>query len=88
MSARPMRGASRAISATRNPCAGRAENAAEECLASGNRPVVAEAIADFSPSAQRGARRARQGDDEPMEAIAAGHPLAGQTIVFTGRWKR
>ena len=41
-------------------------------------------------AAQRGgARRAlKEVTIEPMEAVAAGHPLAGKTIVFTGSLER
>ena len=55
--------------------------------------MVAEAIkADFN-SRSRGQRAAldaliKQVTVEPLEAIAAGHPLAGQTIVFTGSMER
>ncbi len=66
----------------------RAENAAEEFSAIGGiGPVVAEAIADFFAEPRNEAALdalERELTIEPMEAIAAGHPLAGQTIVFTG----
>ena len=50
-------------------------------------PVVAEAIADFFAEPRNEAALdalVKEVTIEPMEAIAAGHPLAGQTIVFTG----
>ena len=54
-------------------------------------PVVAESIADFFAEAHN----EKVIDDlvaeieiEPMEAVAAGHPLAGKTIVFTGTLER
>jgi DNA ligase (NAD+) len=66
----------------------RAENAAEELSGVGGiGPVVAEAIADFFAEPRNEAALdalVKQVTVEPMEAIAAGHPLAGQTIVFTG----
>jgi DNA ligase (NAD+) len=66
----------------------RAENAAEEISAIGGiGPVVAEAIADFFAEPRNETALdalEKQLTIEPMEAIAAGHPLAGQTIVFTG----
>jgi DNA ligase (NAD+) len=66
----------------------RAANAAEELSGVGGiGPVVAEAIADFFAEPRNEAALdalVRQVTIEPMEAIAAGHPLAGQTIVFTG----
>jgi DNA ligase (NAD+) len=72
--------------------AARAENAAEEISAIGGiGPVVAEAIADFFAEPRNEAaldELVRQVTIEPMEAIAAGHPLAGQTIVFTGSLER
>ena len=68
--------------------AARAENAAEELSGVGGiGPVVAEAIAEFFAEPRNEAALdalVRQVTVEPMEAIAAGHPLAGQTIVFTG----
>jgi DNA ligase (NAD+) len=68
--------------------AARAENAAEEFSAIGGiGPVVAEAIADFFAEPRNEAALdalERELTIEPMEATAAGHPLAGQTIVFTG----
>ena len=66
----------------------RAENAAEELSGVGGiGPVVAEAIADFFAEPRNEAALdalVKEVTVEPMEAIAAGHPLAGQTIVFTG----
>jgi DNA ligase (NAD+) len=68
--------------------AARVDNAAEEISAIGGiGPVVAEAIADFFAEPRNEAALdalVKEVTIEPMEAIAAGHPLAGQTIVFTG----
>src|ERR1700678_128846 len=68
--------------------AARVENAAEEISAIGGiGPVVAEAIADFFAESRNEAALdalVKEVTIEPMEAVAAGHPLAGQTIVFTG----
>jgi DNA ligase (NAD+) len=68
--------------------AARVENAAEEISAIGGiGPVVAEAIADFFAEPRNEAALdalVKEVTIEPMEAVAAGHPLAGQTIVFTG----
>src|SRR5277367_6408100 len=68
--------------------AARLENAAEEISAIGGiGPVVAEAIADFFAEGRNEAALdalVKEVTVEPMEAVAAGHPLAGQTIVFTG----
>ena len=68
--------------------AARAENAAEELSGVGGiGPVVAEAIADFFAEPRNEAALdalVKEVTIEPMEAVAAGHPLAGQTIVFTG----
>jgi DNA ligase (NAD+) len=70
----------------------RAENAAEELSAVGGiGPVVAEAIADFFAEPRNETALdalVKEVTVEPMEAIAAGHPLAGQTIVFTGSLER
>ena len=70
----------------------RAENAAEELSGVGGiGPVVAEAIADFFAEPRNEAALdalVKEVTIEPMEAIAAGHPLAGQTIVFTGSMER
>jgi len=66
----------------------RAANAAEELSGVGGiGPVVAEAIAGFFAEPRNEAALdalVKEVTIEPMEAIAAGHPLAGQTIVFTG----
>jgi DNA ligase (NAD+) len=66
----------------------RAENAAEELSGVGGiGPVVGEAIADFFAEPRNEAALdalVKEVTIEPMEAVAAGHPLAGQTIVFTG----
>src|SRR3984957_2589618 len=66
----------------------RAENAAEELSGVGGiGPVVAEAIADFFAEPRNEMALdalEKQVTIEPMEAGAAGPPLAGQTIVFTG----
>ena len=54
-------------------------------------PVVAELIEDFfAEPHNEGVLDAllAQVKIEPMEAIAAGHPLAGKTIVFTGSLER
>ena len=94
MSARPTRGGWRAISATGRLCAPpRARpNAAEEFSAiEGIGPVVAEAIADFFAEPRNEAALdalLKEVTVEPMEAVAAGHPLAGQTVVFTGSLER
>jgi DNA ligase (NAD+) len=68
--------------------AARAENAAEELSGVGGiGPVVAEAVVDFFAEPRNEAALdalVKEVTIEPMEAIAAGHPLAGQTIVFTG----
>ena len=72
--------------------AARAPNAAEEFAAvEGIGPVVAEAIADFFAEERNEAALdalLTQVTVEPMEAIAAGHPLAGKIIVFTGSLER
>ena len=72
--------------------AARAENAAEELSSvEGVGPVVAEAVADFFAEPRNEAALDalfREVSIEPMEAIAAGHPLAGKTIVFTGSLER
>ena len=72
--------------------AARAENAAEELSGVGGiGPVVAEAIADFFAEPRNEAALdalIKEVTIEPMEAVAAGHPLAGQTIVFTGSLER
>ena len=72
--------------------AARAENAAEELSGIGGiGPVVAEAIADFFAEPRNEAALdalIKEVTIEPMEAIAADHPLAGKTIVFTGSLER
>ncbi|HEX9170281.1 MAG TPA: NAD-dependent DNA ligase LigA, partial [Roseiarcus sp.] len=66
----------------------RAENAAEEISTVGGiGPVVAEAITDFFAEPRNEVALdalVKEVAIEPMEAIAAGHPLTGKTIVFTG----
>ncbi|MGD0719498.1 MAG: NAD-dependent DNA ligase LigA [Roseiarcus sp.] len=50
-------------------------------------PVVAEALVDFFAEPHNEAaldRLLAEVATIPMEAVAAGHPLAGKTIVFTG----
>jgi DNA ligase (NAD+) len=67
--------------------AARGLNAQEELSVGGIGPVVAEAIADFFAEPRNEAALdalLQEVTVEPMEAVAAGHPLAGQTIVFTG----
>jgi DNA ligase (NAD+) len=72
--------------------AARGANAQEELSAIGGiGPVVAEAIADFFAEPRNEAALdalLKEVTVEPMEAVAAGHPLAGQTIVFTGALER
>jgi DNA ligase (NAD+) len=54
-------------------------------------PVVAESIEDFFAEPHNEAvidALLQEVRIEPMEAIAAGHPLAGKTIVFTGSLER
>ncbi|MGB3583351.1 MAG: NAD-dependent DNA ligase LigA [Roseiarcus sp.] len=72
--------------------AARAENAAEELSSvEGVGPVVAEAVADFFAEPRNEAALdalLKEITIEPMEAMAAGHPLAGKTIVFTGSLER
>jgi DNA ligase (NAD+) len=72
--------------------AARGPNAAEELSGiEGVGPVVVEAIADFFAEPRNEAALdalLKEVTIEPMEAIAAGHPLAGQTIVFTGSMER
>ncbi len=68
--------------------AARAPGAKEELAhVSGIGPIVAEAVADFFAE-ERNEKAldalVAQVDVEPMEPVAAGHPLAGKTIVFTG----
>jgi DNA ligase (NAD+) len=72
--------------AARAPDAAEAFNAIE-----GIGPVVAESIVDFfaEPHNERALDALlAEVKIEPMEAIAAGHPLAGKTIVFTGSLER
>jgi DNA ligase (NAD+) len=68
--------------------AARAPDAAEEFAAiEGIGRVVAETIADFFHEERNEAALdalLKEVTVEPMEAVAVGHPLAGQTIVFTG----
>ncbi|MGO9742577.1 MAG: NAD-dependent DNA ligase LigA [Roseiarcus sp.] len=65
-----------------------APNAAEELAnVEGVGPVVAEAVVDFFAEAHNEKALDALVDEvtiEPMEAVAAGHPLAGKTLVFTG----
>ena len=72
--------------------AAREPGAAEEFAAiEGIGPVVAEAIADFFAEERNEAALdalLKEVTVEPMPAMAAGHPLAGQTIVFTGSLER
>ena len=72
--------------------AARAADAAEELAAvEGIGPVVAEAVADFFAEPRNEAALdalLHEVTVEPMEAVAAGHPLAGKTIVFTGSLER
>jgi DNA ligase (NAD+) len=68
--------------------AARATDAAAEFAGiEGVGPVVAETIADFFAEERNEAALdalLKQVRIEPMEAVAAGHPLAGKTVVFTG----
>ncbi len=72
--------------------AARAPDAAEELSHIGGiGPIVAEAIADFFAEERNETALdalLKQVAVEPMEAVAAGHPLAGKTIVFTGSLER
>jgi DNA ligase (NAD+) len=72
--------------------AARAPDASEELSGiDGIGPVVVEAIADFFAEPRNEAALdalLMEVTVEPMEAVAAGHPLAGQTIVFTGSLER
>jgi DNA ligase (NAD+) len=72
--------------------AARSDGAAEEFAAiEGIGMVVAEAIADFFAEERNEAALdalLKEVTVEPMPAMAAGHPLAGQTIVFTGSLER
>jgi DNA ligase (NAD+) len=68
--------------AARNP-----ESRAEIDEIDGVGPVVAEAVVDFFAEPHNEAALdslLEQVTTIPMEAVAAGHPLAGKTIVFTG----
>ncbi len=72
--------------------AARSPHAAEEFAGiAGIGPVVAEAIANFFAEERNEAALdalIEQVTVEPMEAVAANHPLAGKTIVFTGSLER
>ncbi len=72
--------------------AARSADAGQEFSAiEGVGPVVAEAIVDFFAEPRNEAALdalLAQVTVEPMAAIAAGHPLAGRTIVFTGSLER
>ena len=72
--------------------AARAADAAEELgSVEGIGPVVAETVADFFAEPRNEAALdalLQEVTVEPMEAVAAGHPLAGKTIVFTGSLER
>ena len=72
--------------------AARSAEAAEDLGAvEGIGPIVAEAVADFfAEPRNEDALDAllREVTVEPMPALAAGHPLAGKTIVFTGSLER
>ena len=72
--------------------AARSPHAAEEFAGiAGVGPVVAEAIANFFAEERNEAALdalVEQVTVEPMEAVAANHPLAGKTIVFTGSLER
>ncbi len=72
--------------------AARGPGAAEEFAAiEGIGPVVAEAVADFFAEERNETALDALLEEvkvEPMAAIAADHPLAGQTIVFTGSLER
>jgi DNA ligase (NAD+) len=64
-----------------------AEGQAEIDAIDGIGPTVAEALIDFFAEPHNEAvldRLLAQVTSIPMEAVAAGHPLAGKTIVFTG----
>jgi DNA ligase (NAD+) len=68
-----------------------ADAAAELAGIEGIGPTVAEAVADFFAEERNEAALdalVKEVTVEPMEAIATGHPLAGQTIVFTGSLER
>jgi DNA ligase (NAD+) len=64
-----------------------AESRAEIDAIDGVGPVVAEAVVDFFAESHNEAaldRLMEQVTTTPMDAVAAGHPLAGKTVVFTG----
>ncbi len=64
-----------------------AESRAEIDGIDGVGPVVAEAVVDFFAEPHNEAALhslLEQVTTTPMETVAAGHPLAGKTIVFTG----
>jgi DNA ligase (NAD+) len=64
-----------------------AEGQAEIDAIDGIGPTVAEALVDFFAEPHNEAvldQLLAQVTPVPMEAVAAGHPLAGKTIVFTG----
>ena len=90
MSARRMRGASRAISATGNPCApprGPKTPPRRFRRSGESGPWSPRRSPDFFAEPRNEAALdalIKEVTIEPMEAVAAGHPLAGQTIVFTG----
>ncbi len=94
MSARPTPAASPATTATgRRSAPPRARRTPAEDLAAveGIGPVVAEAVADFFAEPRNEAALdalLKEVTVEPMAALAAGHPLAGKTIVFTGSLER
>ncbi len=72
--------------------AARSAEAAEELAGvEGIGPIVAEAVADFFAEPRNEAALdalLKEITIEPMPALAAGHPLAGKTIVFTGSLER
>jgi DNA ligase (NAD+) len=64
-----------------------AESRAEIDAIDGVGPVVAEAVIDFFVESHNEAaldKLLEQVTTTPMETVAAGHPLAGKTVVFTG----
>jgi len=64
-----------------------AESRAEIDEIDGIGPVVAEAVVDFFAEPHNETaldQLLEQVATTPMEAVAAGHPLAGKTVVFTG----
>jgi DNA ligase (NAD+) len=72
--------------------AARSAEAAEDLAAvEGIGPIVAEAVADFFAEPHNETALdalLKEIQVEPMPALAAGHPLAGKTIVFTGSLER